>query len=363
MKGITVAHVISLLVFTTLCACSPSRPEDGEQAVAPVGVDLACVDGHEGYVTPPATGLQLWYERLGARTAPAVVLLNGSDSPASFWEDEFIAPFVAAGYQVIRFDPRDTGRSEWLPWPDDFDYAAWTPKDPPLYPLDAHVDDLVGLLDALAVEHAHLVGFSQGGMVAQLAAIARPERVISLALLSTSPSNSFDPELEVAAREFFEDLAQRSRRAGMRALIQRVARGPLARKLTEFYLAVSNAPRSAAPEIRQMVDAGLRHAPYNPRSGQGFAVAAATSRVGDLHRIAAPTLVLHGKHDVFFPPSHAVVLAEGIPGARLIMIQELGHGLPIEHFSPHRDEMIANFERGGRQRGEQLSSATAGACS
>ena len=66
---------------------------------------------------------------------------------------------------MIRFDARDNGRSEWLPWPDDFDYSAWTPEDPPLYPLDAHADDLFGLLDALEVEHAHLVGLSQGGMV------------------------------------------------------------------------------------------------------------------------------------------------------------------------------------------------------
>ena len=362
MRGTTVAQVVSLLVSATLIGCSPVRPEDGELAVAPAGTDLVCVDRLQGYVTPPATGIQLWYERLGPRTAPAVVLLNGSDSPASSWADEFIAPFVAAGYQVIRFDARDNGRSEWLPWPDDFDYSAWTPEDPPLYPLDAHADDLFGLLDALEVEHAHLVGLSQGGMVAQLAGITRPERVTSLALLSTSPSNSFDPDLEPADPAFFQEFARRSKRAGVRALLQRVSRGPLARELTEFYLAVSSAPRSAAPEIREMVDAGLRHARYNARSGQGFAVAAAPSRVGDLHRIAAPTLVLHGERDAFFPPSHAAVLTEGIPDARLVMIQELGHGLPIEHFSPYRDEIIGNFAAGERQS-ERPRPAGANACS
>ena len=348
MSPSTVSQVVLLVVMATALACSNARPEDGEHAVARPEADPVCVDRHEGYVTPPATGVQLWYERLGARTAPVVVLLNGSDAPASFWDDGFIAPFVAAGYQVIRFDARDNGRSEWLPWPDDFDYAAWTPDDPPLYPLDAHVDDLFGLLDALAVEQAHLVGLSQGGMIAQLAAIARPERVMSLALLSTSASNSFDADLEPATPAFFQELARRSKRAGVRAMLQPITRRPLAGELTEFYLSVSSSPRTAAPEIRKMVDAGLRHAPYNARSAQGFAVASAPSRVAELHRITAPALVLHGERDAFFPHSHAVVLSERIPGARLISIPGLGHGLPIARFAPHRDAILKNMVQAGR---------------
>ena len=219
------------------------------------------------------------------------------------------------------------------------------------------MSDLFGLLDALQIERAHLVGLSQGGMVAQLAALAQPERVTSLGLLSTSPSNSFDPELEPADPTFFLDLARRSRRLGVRAMLQPLMRGPLARELTSFYLTVSGAAPSATRAIRSMVDEGLEHARFNPRSGQGFAVAAAPSRVAALHRIAAPTLVLHGERDVFFPPSHAAVLAKRIPDARLITIPELGHGLPIEFFAPYRDKIIANFERAGRPRGERAEPA------
>ena len=348
----TARRCVSVLASVTLLACSSARPEDGEGAVVPEGGDPACVDRYEGYVTPPTTGVQLWYERLGARTAPALVLLNGSDSPASFWDDGFIAPFVAAGYLVIRFDARDNGRSEWLSWPDDFDYAVWTPEDPPLYPLDVHVDDLFGLLDALAVERAHLVGLSQGGMIAQLAAIARPERVTSLALLSTSPSNSFDLDLEPADPAFFQELARRSRRAGVRAMLQAITSWPLASELTEFSLAVSSAPPSAAPEIREMVDASLQHARFNARSAQGFAVASAPSRVKALHRISAPTLILHGEQDALFPHSHAVVLLEGIPDARLISIAGMGHALPIARFLPYRDAILDNMARARREHRE-----------
>ncbi len=354
---VTTAMATAVAVF----ACAHERPLDGERrGVAKLVV--GCVPRHEGYVTPPATGVQLWYERLGARAAPAVILLNGSDSPSSFWDDGFVAPFVAAGYQVIRYDARDNGRSEWLPWPDDFDYATWTPDDPPLYPLNAHAIDLFGLLDALGVQRAHLVGLSQGGMIAQLAAIARPERVGSLALLSTSPSNSFDPDLEQPDPAFFPELVRRSKRIGLRAMLQPITRRPLAAELTEFYLLVSGAPPEAAPSMREMVDAGLRHARFNARSGQGFAVAAAASRVDDLQRIAAPTLILHGVQDPFFPHSHAVLMQQRIPGARLISIDGLGHGLPIAHFASHRGAMIENIERGGDVHGEHPVPVRAGDC-
>ena len=200
---------------------------------------------------------------------------------------------------------------------------------------------------------SHLVGLSQGGMIAPLAAIAQPKRVPSLALLSTSPSNSFDASLEPADPAFFADLARRSRRAGLRAMLQAITLRPLAAEMTEFTLAVSSAPPSSTPEIREMVDASLRHARYNPRSGQGFAIASAPSRVEELHRISAPTLILHGERDALFPHSHAVVLAERIPNARLISIPELGHGLPLSHFAPHRDAILQNMARASSGPGER----------
>ena len=95
-----------------------------------------------------------------------------------------------------------------------------------------------------------------------------------------------------------------------------------------------------------MVDQQLRHAPYNPRSAQGFAVAAAPSRVAWLDQIQAPTLVLHGERDHFFPLSHAAALAAHIPNARLMTIPELGHGLPLSHFFRYRDDILANLKRG-----------------
>ncbi len=164
---------------------------------------------------------------------------------------------------------------------------------------------------------------------------------------------SLDPELEQVDPSVFQDVARRYRRMAMWSMLQPITQRPVAREMTEFMLVIASAPPSAAPEIRAMVDAGLQHAPFNPRSAQGFAIAAAPSRLADLHRISVPTLVLHGEQDVFFPYSHAVALTDHIPGARLISIPHLGHGRPVRHFAPHRSAILVNVARGGYALGER----------
>ena len=125
----------------------------------------------------------------------------------------------------------------------------------------------------------------------------------------------------------------------------------LARELTRFYLEVSSARPSDEAAIRALVDRSLEHARYNAKSAQGFAVAAAPSRVADLHRISAPTLILHGHRDAFFPYSHAVLLAERIPHARLIGIPGAGHALPLQRFYPYLADIVDHIDRAQRIRG------------
>ncbi len=329
---------------------SPPRPPDGLVRTADVRVGASRVPHSEGYTTPDATRVQLWYESFGSSDLPAVVLLNGNNAPATHWGTDFLAPLLDAGYQVIRFDARDCGRSEWLPWPRGFEPEDWNPEKPPPYPLRAHVSDLFGLLDSLGIEDAHLVGLSQGGMIAQMAAMEEPPRVISLALLSTSPSNNFDPELEAIDPELLLRLIDGQRRIGRRAMLQAVSRKLLARELTRFYLDVSSARPSDEATIRAVVDRSLEHARYNAKSAQGFAVAAAPSRVSDLHRISAPTLILHGNRDAFFPYSHAVLLAERIPHARLIEISGAGHAQPLQRFYPYLADIVDHIDRAQRTR-------------
>ncbi len=300
----------------------------------------------EGFVTPPETGVRLWYARVGVARLGTVVFLNGSDANAAMWDEDFLAHFLDAGFEVVRYDARDNGRSQWLPWPTDFDVDAWTPEDPPPYPLTAHTEDLVGLMNSLGLDRVHLVGVSMGGMVAQDMALEHPARVASLALLSTSPSNSFDPKLAPADPAFFQELAAGWRAMGFWSVFQRLWSRPLASRMTEtFLLFLPDPSEQDRKEMRQLIDRLLSHAPHNPRSAQGLAIAARPSAIDRLPEIAAPTLVIHGDADGMFPLPHGEALAERIPGARLVIVPGLGHGLPVSGFAPFREAILANAAR------------------
>jgi len=119
----------------------------------------------EGHAT--ANGLRLWYEAGGRPGGAPVILIMGVDSSAIWWPPELVDALVAAGYRVVRFDNRDVGLSTYL---DD--------SGPP-YGLDEMAGDAVGLLDALALDSAHFVGMSLGGMISQHLALRYPDRVRS----------------------------------------------------------------------------------------------------------------------------------------------------------------------------------------
>lgn len=323
-----------------LIACAQARPVDREEQGAP----LEAMPDHpsvEGFVTPPATGVQLWYERFGSSTGTPVVFLNGSDANCRMWSDDFVAPFLAAGHPIIRYDARDNGRSEWLPWPEDFEVEGWTIADEPPYPMEAHVEDLIGLLDALGVQRAHLVGASMGGMIAQLTALNHAERVSSLVLISTTPSSSFDAELAPVDMKYFSVIADRWRTIGMLSMFRPFTDGLIASNLAETYLLFAHRPTpSQSSEVHQMIERMLAHAPHNPRSAQGFAVAASPSRLTRLPEVRAPTLVVHGEHDQMFAPVHGQRLADAISHAQLLVVADFGHAVPLTSLVPYIDEML-----------------------
>ena len=146
----------------------------------------------EGYVTTDNTGMQLWYDTFGDRSNPKVLLIHGNEAQAISWRANFYEPLVNAGYCVVRFDCRDNGLSQKFGMPKGFDPQKWTPDQESPYPLTDMADDAIGLLEKLDIDAAHIVGHSMGGMIAQLVVIRRPDLAISLTLLATSPSHSFD---------------------------------------------------------------------------------------------------------------------------------------------------------------------------
>ncbi len=294
----------------------------------------------EGFVTVETTGVQMWYQRSGPLDRPTVILLNGSDFPAIMWHQVFVDTLLEAGFHVVRFDPRDCGLSERLPWPEDFTALKWTPEDPPPYPLTAMEEDLVGLMDALEIEAAHLIGVSMGGMVAQLTALDHPARVRTLTLLSTSPSNSFDPELENPTDEQLETTVDLFKKAGM-AYYMSSSDGWMER-LAAALQAVTGSSDGGV-DLRAMLREIEERDGYNFESSHGFAIATAPSRVERLSSIETPTLVMHGSADPWFPYSHAKKLAELIPAAKLVTIEGEGHAMPRAMYNPHVDRIIEHL--------------------
>jgi pimeloyl-ACP methyl ester carboxylesterase len=247
----------------------------------------------------PVNGIELCTETFGEPADPAVLLIAGGSSSMDWWEDEFCRRLAAGGRFVIRYDHRDTGRSTSFP-----------PGEPPYSDVDlAH--DALGVLDALSVHRAHLVGLSMGGCLAQRIAIERPHRVLTLTLMATScgPWSA-----GVADDDDFGDWSQR------RAAVDRIVID--VRELGGPFTADDAHLRRLAERV---YDRTLDMA----ASRTNHRRAATGSPVRDrLCRITAPTLILHGTQDRLFPPDHAEDLAAAIKGARLVWLDGVGHEFP-----------------------------------
>ncbi|WP_240670326.1 alpha/beta fold hydrolase [Actinoplanes solisilvae] len=249
----------------------------------------------------PVDGIELCVETFGETGDPALLLIGGAASSMDWWDDEFCRRLAADGRLVVRYDHRDTGRSTSFP-----------PGDPPYSDVDlAH--DALGVLDALSLHRAHLVGLSMGGGLAQRIAIERPHRVLSLTLMSTS---TVPPAHDVTAPGGGEAPDWTDRRSAIDALVSGV------RRLGGPFTADEHHLRRLAARVfdrtRDMAASQTNH----------FSCAGGPPTRDRLGAITAPTLVMHGTLDPFFPPEHARTLAAEIPGARLVWLDGVGHEFP-----------------------------------
>jgi pimeloyl-ACP methyl ester carboxylesterase len=257
--------------------------------------------------------VELCVEDFGDSSDPAILLIMGVGSSMDWWEESFCHGLAAGSRYVVRYDNRDTGRS-----------VSYPPGDPG-YGLRDLADDAVGILDALGVRGAHLVGTSMGGMVAQLAALDHPERVESLTLLSTSPTSPSDeasglPGPSDELLSVFETLAppERADRAAVTTYIVEFSRA-LAGSLP-FDEAGLRALTARVLDRTTDVEAMLTNHDVVINSAESW-----RSRLGGL---SVPTLVIHGTDDPLFPLAHGKALASEIPSARLLTMDRAGHELP-----------------------------------
>jgi len=344
--------IISFTILLLLFGCSSRRNDDGvinEETVLNSTTGEVDMKRTEGYVTTDTTGMQLWYDIFGDMDNPKVLLIHGSDGQAVSWRPHFYEPLINAGYCVIRFDCRDNGLSERFGKPKGFKPREWTPGQAAPYTLEDMADDAIGLLDKLKVETAHVVGHSQGGTIAQVIAIHRPDMVKSLALLATTPSNTFDdtygspdPDLTMRFGESYIKMAKAS-------MFMPFTRKKMIKLQKMFYSPMDE--DFTTPHGEDMLDEYINAynsdgRKFNPMSWQGMAIASAKSRADELKKLNIPALVVHGDEDVWIGYPHGKALADLIPNAKLITVKGGGHMFPLldTYNDEYIDDMINHFQ-------------------
>lgn len=267
--------------------------------------------------------LQIEYESFGDESAPTILLIMGLGAQLTRWNIELCEALVARGYRVIRFDNRDCGRSSKLEEGGVPDVAkALRSGVPPVapYTLEDMAADSVGLLDALGVARAHLVGASMGGAIAQLIAARYPQRTSSLTcIMTTSGHPDLPAPTAEAARALFGPLpASRDRETLVEDAIRR-------------QLAVASPDFPSCPQRLRDLFAEEHERGFHPRgvARQLAAFLASDHRRDLLRDIRTPTLVLHGAEDPLIPVACGEDVAAHIAGAEMRVIPGMGHDLPV----------------------------------
>ena len=284
-------------------------------------------------------GVDLAYTTRGDPGHPTALLIMGLAAQLVHWPEGFLDALVARGLRVVCFDNRDSGASTHMVGAPPADLPATLAGDRSSvsYTLSAMAADAVGLLDALGVDRAHLVGASLGGGVAQTITIEHPSRVASLtSMMSTTGAPGVGLLHPSTARELFGGPAATTRNA----YTERALR---ARKLVGSPLY----PADPAEVVRIAGIAWDRDHDAAAVVRQAVATVASGDRTPGLARVRVPTLVIHGLADTMCDPSGGRATAAAIPGAELLLVEGVGHDLPAALWPVIADAIAANARRAG----------------
>jgi pimeloyl-ACP methyl ester carboxylesterase len=267
-----------------------------------------------------AHGIELEYETMGSPDDPVLLLIMGLGAQLIGWDPDLCQRFVDEGFFVIRFDNRDVGLSTKIDI--DVDMADVLPRavagedvDAPYHLWDM-ADDAAGLLGALGIDRAHVVGASMGGMIAQSLAIRHPQRVLSLTSImsTTGDSDVGQPDPEV---------------------LPLLLAPPAPDREAAIAAAVAGSKMIGSPDQFDEAEARERAAQSYDRSyypkgtaRQLLAIVASGSRSQDLRKLGVNTLVIHGDRDRLVTPDGGQRTAEVVPGAKLMVCEGMGHDLP-----------------------------------
>lgn len=291
-----------------------------------------------------SNGIEICYDIFGSADAEPLFLIMGLSAQMVLWDDEFCWDLASRGFRVIRFDNRDIGQSTKLSggkrltaW-DIMKIRFFGLLPTATYTLHDMALDTIGLMDALGIRQAHVVGASMGGAIAQEIAINFPGRIRSLTSIMSTTGNLKLPQ---------------PKREVMALLM---APPP---KTKEEYVAtfernwkVLRQGSFPADEAKDRARAERCYARGLNPAGVGRqlrAILASGARNGALARVKTPTLVIHGTVDPLVRPEAGQDTANSVPGAKLLMIEGMGHALPIPMW-PQIIDAIADHAHGASRK-------------
>jgi pimeloyl-ACP methyl ester carboxylesterase len=280
--------------------------------------------------------IEICFETFGDPADPALLLVMGLGTQMLGWHEDFCTDLAGRGFHVIRYDNRDIGRSTILsgaPVPT-LGQILRRDRRAASYSLAEMAADGVGLLDHLEIERAHLVGVSMGGMIAQTIAARRPERVLSLTSIMSSTGSRWrgQPALKTY-RQFLRPVStDRATYIAQTAALFDIIGSPGFERdhddLRDLLGRMYDRGHDAGSVTRQLA-----------------AILASGDRTAELRHVTAPTLVIHGTADKLVAPSGGRATARAIPGARLLMIEGMGHDLPRGAWPQLIDAIVENTRR------------------
>jgi pimeloyl-ACP methyl ester carboxylesterase len=290
-----------------------------------------------------ANGISINYEDRGPADGIPILLVNGYTSTMMSWPLELMDGLKARGFRVIRYDNRDVGRTEKFKGAPDIGEVVKalregkTPETP--YTLSDMAADGIGLMDALGIERAHVMGISMGGMIVQAMAINHPERLVSVtSIMSTTGNYDLPKASDEAMAALQQQPASHDREVVIRHRMKarRVYQSPAFPRSDEALYAL------CATEFDHM---------YYPEgaSRQYAAIVGDGSRVERLKKVRVPFLVIHGKADPLVPVEGGIDTAKCVPGAKLELIEGMGHDLPVE-LCPRYVDLIAEHALAARRQ-------------
>jgi pimeloyl-ACP methyl ester carboxylesterase len=281
--------------------------------------------------------IELCYETFGDPSEPTLLLVMGLATQMIGWPDPFCEELAGRGFHVVRFDNRDIGRSTHMtsaPTPT-LGQLARRSKKAASYTLVDMAGDAAGLLRELDLAPAHVVGASMGGMIAQTLAARWPDLVLSLTSIMSTTGNRWVGQ---PALRLLPMLAMRPARDREKSI----------ERAEKVFTAIGS--RGLERDMDYVRDVAARSYDRGRGDARGqarqlAAIIASGDRTSELRRIVAPTQVIHGTDDPLIRPSGGRATARAIPGARLMVIEGMGHDLPPAAWPRLLDAIEANARR------------------